>query len=164
MVAPAGVAAMHGEPTLFCKLQAAREAAKSPAKINKVRSCTLSQVPIPSTSDRHRDCKPTLAPAHPDCPSRSYYIHFKGNGEYLDDFIVQIDAPLLDSISITLFNQLIFDTPQLCCYLGCTERFNVAHRADVVFFGYRVQVSLFRQNGTDYHKMLELGISCVMLD
>ena len=119
---------MCGEPTLLRKLQAAKEAAKSPAKINKVRSCTLSQVPIASTSDQHRDCKPTLAPAHLDCPSCSYYIHFKSNGENLDDFVVQIDAPLLDNISITLFNQLIFDTPQLCCFLGHTERSNVAHR------------------------------------
>ena len=60
-------------------------------------------------------------------------FHFKGNGKYLDDFVAQIDAPLLDNISITLFNQLIFDTPQLSCFLGRTERFNVAHRADVVF-------------------------------
>jgi hypothetical protein len=91
-------------------------------------------------------------------------FHFKGNVEYLDDFVVQIDVPQLDNIALTLFNQLIFDTSQLRCFLGRTERFNVAHRADVVFFGYRVQVSLFRQNGTDYHKMLELGISCATTD
>ena len=112
---------MCGEPTLLHKLQATKEAAKSPTKINKVGSCTLSQVPIASTSDQHRDCKPTLTPAHQDCPSPSYYIHFKSNGENLDDFVVQIDTPLLDNISITLFNQLIFDTPQLCCFLGHTE-------------------------------------------
>jgi cell cycle serine/threonine-protein kinase CDC5/MSD2 len=39
MVAPAGGAAMRGEPTLLRKLQAAKkEAAKSPAKANKVGS------------------------------------------------------------------------------------------------------------------------------
>ena len=39
MVAPAGIGAMRGEPTLLRKLQAAKkEAAKSPGKINKVGS------------------------------------------------------------------------------------------------------------------------------
>ena len=38
MVAPTGIAAMCGEPMLLCKLQAAKEAAKSPAEINKVGS------------------------------------------------------------------------------------------------------------------------------
>ena len=91
-------------------------------------------------------------------------FHFKGNSEYLDDIVARFDAPLLNNVAITLFNQLICDTPKLRCFLGRTERFSVARRADVVFFGYRVQVSLFRQNGTDYHKMLELGISCATSD
>ena len=38
MVAPTGVAAMRGELMLLHKLQAVKEAAKSPAKINKVGS------------------------------------------------------------------------------------------------------------------------------
>ena len=91
-------------------------------------------------------------------------FNFKGNSEYLDDFVSRIDAPLLDNTAITLFNQLIFGTSQLRCFLGRTERFNGARRADVVFFCYRVQVSLFRQNGPDYHKIFELGISCATSD
>ena len=93
-------------------------------------------------------------------------FNFKGNSEYLDDFVARIDAPLLDNTAITLFNQLIFGTLRLGLrhFLGRTERFNAARRADVVFFCYRVQVSLFRQNGTDYHKMFELGISCATSD
>jgi len=91
-------------------------------------------------------------------------FQFKGNSEYLNDFVAPIDAPMLDNIAIMLFHQLIFDTPQLSYFLGRTKGFNVACRADVVFFGYRVQVNLFRQHGTDYRKMFELGISCAMSD
>jgi len=91
-------------------------------------------------------------------------FNFKGNSDYLDDFVARIDAPMLDNIAIMLFNQLIFDTPQLSRFLDRTKRFDVACRADVVFFSYRVQVNLFRQNGSDYRKMFELGISCAKSD
>jgi hypothetical protein len=89
-------------------------------------------------------------------------FYFKGDSEYLDDMVSRIDAPLLGNITVTLFNQLTFDTPHLRQFIGRLT--NAPYRADFVFLCYRVQVNIFRQNGEDYHKMLELGISCASSD
>jgi hypothetical protein len=41
MVAPTGVGATWGEPTLLCKLQAVKEAVKLPAKTHKATSIQI---------------------------------------------------------------------------------------------------------------------------
>ena len=141
------------------------EMATSLSTLTKLKSFALGfRSPRPQTDtaieSRH---SPLLTGTRIVLPALTMF-HFKGNSEYLDDFVTRIDVPLLDNIAITLFNQLVFETPQLRRFLGRTERFSVARRTDVVFFGYRVQVSLFRQDGSDYHKLLELGISCATSD
>ena len=40
-------------------------------------------------------------------------LQFRGVGEYLEDLLARIDAPLLDYLDITLFHQLIFNAPQV---------------------------------------------------
>ena len=60
---------------------------------------------------------------------------FQGVSEYLEDLVAWIDAPLLDSIWITFFHQLIFDIPQFAQFMRrtrCFEALNEAH----VDFGY----------------------------
>src|SRR5712671_7775186 len=39
-------------------------------------------------------------------------LRFQGVSEYLEDLVAQIDIPLLDQLSVTFFNQLIFDISQ----------------------------------------------------
>jgi hypothetical protein len=139
------------------------EIAISLSTLTKLKTLILGfRSPLPQTDTEIESRHPTPLPRM-ILPSLTMF-HFKGNSDYLDDLVARIDAPLLNKVAITLFNQLMFHTPQLRCFLGRTERFGVARRADLVFFGYRVQVSLFRQNGPDYHKMLELGISCATSD
>ena len=50
-------------------------------------------------------------------------FYFRGVSEYLEDVVARIDAPLLCSIYITFFNQLIFDTPQLAQFMRRATRF-----------------------------------------
>jgi len=40
-------------------------------------------------------------------------LQFNGVSEYFEDLVAQIDAPLLNDISIIFLHQLVFDTPQL---------------------------------------------------
>ena len=40
-------------------------------------------------------------------------IWFKGSSEYFKEILARIDTPRLNSLYITFFNQIIFDTPQL---------------------------------------------------
>jgi hypothetical protein len=90
-------------------------------------------------------------------------LHFKGVTEYLEDLVTQIDVPLLEYISITFFNQLIFDMSQLPEFLCRTEKFKILDRADMFFLEDLIIVKLSLQTGADTTR-LQLGISCRKLD
>jgi hypothetical protein len=69
-------------------------------------------------------------------------LWFKGVCEYLEDFLARIDAPLLNNFSITLFHQLIFDTPQLTHFVSRSPNFKAHNEARVFFTNRGVSVSL----------------------
>ena len=47
-------------------------------------------------------------------------LSLKGDNEYLEDIVSRIDAPLLNDMYMTFFNQLVFDTPQLRHFISRT--------------------------------------------
>jgi hypothetical protein len=62
---------------------------------------------------------------HPPPPTRSIlpalrHFGFAGVSEYLEVLVSRIDSPLLDSLQIKFFHQLIFDTPQLTRFISRT--------------------------------------------
>jgi len=77
--------------------------------------------------------------------------------------VTQIDAPLLNDISITFFNQLIFHILQLPKFLCRTEIFTVLDQATVSFYEQSISVEFFQQTGAN-PASLELSISCRKLD
>jgi len=85
---------------------------------------------------------------------------FKGNSEYLEDIVAQIDTPLLSQLKITFFNQLIFDAPLLGHFISRTETFKAPHRARVMFWESKVEVWLDPRNGNGAYKVSSLEISC----
>jgi hypothetical protein len=87
-------------------------------------------------------------------------FHFDGVSEYLEDLVARIDTPLLDSLEITFFHQLIFDTPQLTQFIHRTPNFKTRGEAHVVFFQDSVRVIL----PATFPKGLELQISCRQSD
>jgi F-box-like len=98
------------------------------------------------------------------------WLQFKGESEYLEYIVSQIDAPQLEYAHIRFFNQPVFDTPRLRHFIGRIETFKSAHRANVIFsddlIHGHVYVKLFRQSGTDDsdHRVLELRFSCIPFD
>ena len=60
-------------------------------------------------------------------------FNFQGVSGYLDEFVVRIDVPLLDTFSITFTKQLIFDVSQLAEFMGRTTRFQALNEAHVDF-------------------------------
>jgi hypothetical protein len=62
-----------------------------------------SPASCPNQRTRH------LPPLTPTVLSALITFKFHGVREYLEDLVAQIDAPLLEDVRITLFNQLIFD-------------------------------------------------------
>ena len=83
---------------------------------------------------------------------------FKGDSEYLEDTVDRIDTPALDKVTITFFNQLVFDTPLLRDFFSRTEVFREPHRADVIIDA-DIRLTLFRLEGTEAHRMLDVTIS-----
>ena len=83
---------------------------------------------------------------------------FRGVGEYLDDLVVLIDAPLLKKLEITFFNQILFDTPQLVQFISRTPALKAPETARVMFWDDATKVELSsRASG---YGDLSVGILC----
>ena len=70
-------------------------------------------------------------------------IHFKYFWvfEYLEDLVARIDAPLLDSIYITSYQQVIFDIPQFDRFMRRTTLFQKLNEAHVDFDTHGVHIN-----------------------
>ena len=81
---------------------------------------TLEQLMLGFRSPR--SC-PDQASRRPPPSTRSVlpgltYFEFMGVSEYLDDLVACIDAPQLNTLDITFFNDIVFDTPQLARFVS----------------------------------------------
>ena len=70
---------------------------------------------------------------------------FRGVNEYLEDIVARIDAPQLDLLSIDLFNDIVFETPQLFRFICRTPTLKGFGKARVCFGDYGGTVNLFSQ-------------------
>ena len=103
--------------------------------------------------------RPTSPPTRSILPTLKYF-KFRGVCEYLEDLVARIDTPILDCLHITLFHQLIFDTPRLTQFISRTPHFRPQDEARVTFFNSAVVFTLPEIFGRE----LELGISCRQSD
>src|SRR6266850_1889759 len=71
------------------------------------------------------------------------WLYFKGDSEYVEDIMSRIDAPLLDNMNITFFNQLLFDTPQLRHFISRMRIFRAPDCARIFFDDGHVTVKPF---------------------
>ena len=69
-------------------------------------------------------------------------IRFKGASEYLEVILAQIDAPRLNEMHITFFNQIIFDTPQLFQFISRTPTLRALDKGHIAFDSEAVIVKL----------------------
>ncbi|KAI0288898.1 hypothetical protein BC826DRAFT_650827 [Russula brevipes] len=81
---------------------------------------------------------------------------FRGVSEYLEDLTSRIDAPLLSDLSITFFNQLIFNTPRLFSFIGHAKNLRSCNQAQMGFSDFSVRFS----HTTPGHPGLNLTILC----
>jgi hypothetical protein len=88
---------------------------------------------------------------------------FAGVSEYLEDLVARIDTPPLHYLGITLFHQLIFDTPQLAQFISRSsprQKGKAPDEARVIFSHSSVTVSL----PGPFQYGLESRISCRQSD
>jgi hypothetical protein len=60
-------------------------------------------------------------------------LSFFGVSEYFEDFVAQIDTPLLNHLEMMLFMGLIFEIPRLRHFIGRTERLKPFDQARMLF-------------------------------
>jgi hypothetical protein len=70
-------------------------------------------------------------------------FRFNGVSEYLEDLVARVDAPLLDSISITFFRPSMSGIPQLAQFMRRTTRLEGLNEAHVYINCWSLQVKSF---------------------
>ena len=88
-------------------------------------------------------------------PALRHFV-FVGVSEYLEDLVACIDSPLLDSLQIKFFHQLIFNTPQLTQFISRSPKLKAREEArmDISYSGASVIIPGVLGKG------LRLEISC----
>src|SRR6267142_179140 len=66
---------------------------------------------------------------------------FYGVSEYFEDFVAQIDTPLLDDLNTTFFMDLIFEIPRLRHFVGRAERFKPSDQAVMEIYDGGIRLS-----------------------
>ena len=91
---------------------------------------------------------------------------FTGVCEYLEDIMTCISAPQLDRLSITLFNQIVFETLQFIQFISRSPISETFENAAVVFSknGAMVRLSSQTSGYKSGHVTLEMSILCIELD
>ena len=110
--------------------------------------------------------------SHPDLESRRpppktrtllpilSHFSFKGVYEYLDDLVARIVAPQLIEMSITFFNDIIFDTPHFIQFISRTPTLKTLKSAYVTFEDGAAKIYF----QTPEYNSLEVKILCKQLD
>lgn len=75
------------------------------------------------------------------------YLRFQGSCDYLEDLVANIDAPLLDTMSLSFFKSKreVYNTLQLSKLMGYTNQLLSLHRVDAVFYDHTIKLKLYRQ-------------------
>ena len=93
------------------------------------------------------------------------YIRFKGASEYLDDLVASIDAPQLNLLYITFFNQIVFDTSQVIQFVDRAPALKSLDKACAEFGTGAAKVALLpRSPRTSDRARLEVKVLCEDLD
>ena len=121
----------------------------------------LSSLEALSLEFKSPQSRPDQETRRPPPPKRSVipaltYFYFKGVIEYLEDLVTFIDAPQLNSLSTTFFDQIDFDCPRLAQFIYCTPTLRAPEKAHVEFNDSTAGVTL--ESGTS--STSRINISC----
>ena len=111
----------------------------------------LSRSPLES---RH----PPPPPLTRSIPPSLTRIVFKGASEYLEKILARIDAPRLDIMYVTLFNQIIFNTPQLSQFISRRPMLREPKEGHIIFGSNDITVRFSTQ--TSDLRLISVQIPC----
>jgi hypothetical protein len=124
----------------------------------------LERLALQFQSPRSRPDRASRLPAPPTRSVLSVLteFEFKGDGEYLDDLVAHIDAPRLNKLFIKVFNDIVFDTPQLMRFICRTPTLKSPEKVHVTFS--EVDATVHLSSLTPRDNSLHVEISCRELD
>ena len=111
--------------------------------------------------------RPNRESRHPPPPIRNVLpalteFSFKGVSEYLEALVACVDAPRLNLMVITFFNDIVFDTPQFTRLICDTPTFNAFNEAMVLFGDNIATITL--SSKAFGHGELKMNILCKELN
>ena len=89
-------------------------------------------------------------------------FYFRGVSEYLDDLVACIDAPQLNSLNITFFNDIEYDTPQLVRFISHTPKAKALERVHITLWDWGAIIDFSSQ--TSRRELFNVAILCKGLD
>ena len=125
----------------------------------------LSSLKILTLEFRSPQSRPDLETPSLPPPKRSIFpaldeFRFKGVTEYLEEFVTRIDAPQLNEMHITFFNQIVFYCPRLAQFINCTPTLRALDEAHVEFNDSTASVALRCRTSKINFGGLRIDISC----
>ena len=87
-------------------------------------------------------------------------LRFRGVPEYMEDFVAQIDAPLLESMVATFFLREVLEVSQLAKFVHRADKLSSLDQAEVTFKGDRITLNLSQELHMINPKSLMLNLSC----
>jgi hypothetical protein len=127
------------------------------SEMTQLRSLTLHLLSCPRRGSYLDGPPPTWG--HITLPALTH-LKYRGTSKYLDSLVARIDAPLLEDIYITFFNQPTMDASQLGRFIERTETLVPLSHVDVQTSAHAISIS-FTSSSTSAR--LELHISCKQL-
>ncbi len=85
-------------------------------------------------------------------------IWFKGASEYLEEILARIDAPRVDELQMTFFNQITFDTSQLFQFISQRPMLKAPKKGHIVFKPEAIFVEF--SSRTSGYGVLSVDIPC----
>ena len=87
---------------------------------------------------------------------------FKGVGEYLEDLVARVDAPRLNFLHITFFNDIVFETPQFNQFISHTPTLKALDKASIALGDDHASIKF--SSKTSGGRELNVSTSCRELD
>ena len=89
-------------------------------------------------------------------------FRYRGISKYLDILVARVDAPRLNDIDITFFNQPTLEASQLAHFIGRIESWRTPLRADILSSRGAISITLTRPEALSTR--LKLQVSCEQVD
>jgi hypothetical protein len=88
------------------------------------------------------------------------HLRFRGDAEYMEDLVAQIDTPMLESLVATIFRREVLEVSQLAKFVRRADKLSLVDQAHVTFKRDHITLNHSQESQTIHPKFLMLNLSC----